>query len=372
MRVLAACSLGGAGHLRPLLPFVDAARRAGHETVVVGPAGLEAMARETGVAFVVGAEPPEVQVAPIRERLPIAPREEASVLGNRELFGRMATAAMLPDVRALCDRWPPDLVLRDPCEYASAVVAAERRIPTATIAISLAAVEWGATRVASPALEAHRAGLTDAVLAAPYVTRMPASLDPSSFRLTVRCRETDVATPRALPDWWSGDRRPVVYATFGTVISHMTIASSVFRAVLDELGGLDARVLLTVGPAFDPGDLGPLPANVHAERWVEQADVLACCDAVVCHGGSGTVYGALAAGRPLVVVPIFADQFENARSAARAGAALVVERTAQAMPGLQAAADRVLHEASFARAARRIGDEVAAAPTVDDVLRTLV
>jgi hypothetical protein len=28
MRALAACSLGGAGHLRPLVPFLDEARRA--------------------------------------------------------------------------------------------------------------------------------------------------------------------------------------------------------------------------------------------------------------------------------------------------------------------------------------------------------
>jgi hypothetical protein len=30
MRVLAACSLGGAGHLHPLLPFLGAARRLDH------------------------------------------------------------------------------------------------------------------------------------------------------------------------------------------------------------------------------------------------------------------------------------------------------------------------------------------------------
>ena len=37
MRSLAACLLGGAGHLQPLLPFLRAAREQGHETLVVGP-----------------------------------------------------------------------------------------------------------------------------------------------------------------------------------------------------------------------------------------------------------------------------------------------------------------------------------------------
>ena len=46
---------------------------------------------------------------------------------------------------------------------------------------------------------------------------------------------------------------------------------------------------------------------------------------MVCHGGSGTVLGALAADLPLVIMPLFADQFANARTLADAGAAIVVE-----------------------------------------------
>jgi hypothetical protein len=45
------------------------------------------------------------------------------------------------------------------------------------------------------------------------------------------------------------------------------------------------------------------------------------CDAVlphaalvVCHGGSGSTFGALAAGVPLVIWPLFADQFRNGRA----------------------------------------------------------
>jgi UDP:flavonoid glycosyltransferase YjiC (YdhE family) len=372
VRVLAACSLGGAGHLRPLLPFVAAAQRAGHEARVIGPAGLADMARAVGVEFVVGSEPPESDIAPIREQLPVAPRAEASILGNRELFGRMATTAMLPDMHAVIDGFAPDLLLRDPCEYASAVVAAERGLRSATVAISLAEVEWGATIVASPALEAHHAGLTDAVVAAPYITRLPATLDPSQFPTTIRCRETDLRAPQPLPDWWAGRDGPLVYVTFGTVLAHMTIARSVFRAAIDALADVDARLLLTTGRAFDPSELGGVPDHVHVEQWVEQADVLAACDAVVTHGGSGTVYGALGAGRPLVVVPLFADQFENARIAEGAGAAIVTAYGDGAMPGLRLAVERLLHEATFGTAARGIAAEVASAPTVDDVLTSLL
>jgi hypothetical protein len=45
------------------------------------------------------------------------------------------------------------------------------------------------------------------------------------------------------------------------------------------------------------------------------------------HGGSGTADGALAAGVPVVVVRLFADQFENGRRLADGGAGLVVAAT---------------------------------------------
>src|SRR5439155_16380821 len=71
VRVLAACSLGGAGHLNPLLPFLHAARRAGNETLVIAPPAMEEMVEGTGFPYRAGGEPPEADVAPIRGRLPV-------------------------------------------------------------------------------------------------------------------------------------------------------------------------------------------------------------------------------------------------------------------------------------------------------------
>jgi hypothetical protein len=65
------------------------------------------MVERSGFAFLPGGEPPESDVAPIRERLPVAPPEEASVLGNRELFARLAASAMLPAMERACSQWRP-------------------------------------------------------------------------------------------------------------------------------------------------------------------------------------------------------------------------------------------------------------------------
>ena len=181
---------------------------------------------------------------------------------------------------------------------ASAVLANQIGITAAQIAIGLADVEWGSIDLAGPALEAHRPGLTDELRSSRYATRFPASLDPSPFPRTHRFREPERAGRRSLPDWWHGSRAPIVYVSFGTVLGHMSIAAEAFRVVAHAVAEIHARVLLTVGRTFDRAQLGTLPANVHVEAWVDQADVIAEAQVLVCHGGSGTTFGTLAPVSP--------------------------------------------------------------------------
>lgn len=384
MRILAACSLGGAGHLNPLVPFLAAAKRRGDEPLVVGPPALTEMVEEIGYRFFPGGEPPEEVVAPIRERLPVAPPAEASILGNRELFGRLATRSMLEEMERTFVDWRPDFVLREPCEYSSAVVASQRGVPIAQVAISLAEAEAASITAAAPVLAEYRQGLVEELWASPYLSRFPKSLDPSPFPRTKRFREPPTGPHGELPDWWDGSDGPLVYVTFGTVLGYMSTAAHVYRTALKAVEGLEAKVLLTVGRRFDLLELGPIPSNVHVERWVEQAQVLGHADLVVCHGGPGTALGALAAGVPLVVVPLFADQFENGRRISASGAGWIVEIETRGsresrqqlgkdhVPHIRHAIDVVLAETSYREQARGLAEEMATMPTADLVLANLL
>ncbi len=141
-------------------------------------------------------------------------------------------------------------------------------------------------------------------------------------------------------------------------------------------------MLLTVGRAADVQAIGPIPANVHVEAWVPQGSVLAAAALVVCHGGSGTTFGALAAGVPLVMVPMWADQPANARAVAEAGAGVVVapgeggEDTMRApgpgdAPRIRAAIESVLGDRSYRDAARRIAGDMRSLPTIETLLASL-
>ena len=374
MRVLLA-STDGAGHFGPLRPFIDALVARGDELLIVAPPRLEATVRAMGQPFVVSGEPPAEQLTALWERVSTATGREAAMLGNRELFGRLWTTALLPTAERACREWKPQLVLHEAAEYASAIAAHRCGVPHAQVAISLAEVEADSLELAAPALAEHEDQIVERLRASPYLTRFPASLDPSPYPVTQRFREP--ALP--LPDRSAGSGAPLVYLTFGSVAGGLPNAAAVYRTALDAVAGLHARVLLTVGRGFDLDTLGPVPENTHVEAWVPQAEVLGEAALVVAHGGSGTTFGTLAAGVPLVVVPLFADQLVNAERAAEAGAAVVVEPDRDAERGmgtlgpqhvrrLRAAIETILADPSYARAASRIADEMAALPSIDDLL----
>jgi UDP:flavonoid glycosyltransferase YjiC (YdhE family) len=381
MRVLLACSLGGIGHLTPLLSLERAARRAGHETLVLVPPSLADEAARHGVLHRVGDEPPRELIDDVWGRVRAGPPQAVVGLIDRELFADACAQAMLPTARELVSSWRPGLVLHEPCEYASAVVAHETGTAQAEVGISLAVIERGVLEMVTPIIEGYGPGVADAIRTASYLSSFPASLDPSPWGDTRRFREP--ASGGALRDWWPSDDRPLVYMTFGSVIGHLPEAAEVYRTALDAASGLPARVLLTVGRETDLGSLGAVPENGHVEQWVPQADAVAEADVVVCHGGSGTTFGALAAGVPLVICPLFADQRVNARVAESAGAAIVAPRREVprgALRGLgpadvdplREAIERVLAEPAYRRAAKRIAAEMAEMPTVDEVVGELI
>ena len=100
------------------------------------------------------------------------------------------------------------------------------------------------------------------------------------------------------------------------------------------------KALFAVGDA-DPAALPDL-GEVRCERWVDQRVVLPTARAVICHAGSGTTLGALAAGTPIVAVPWFADQPFNADRIATTRTGLAVPPRPDLEIRISAALDEVL------------------------------
>ena len=255
----------------------------------------------------------------------------------------------------------------------------------ARIGVALVVSEEQLFSIAGPVLDEQQPGVSERIRSSPYLTLFPASLeDPQVSEPPVTHRFRDPAagaSSKGLPDWWPGDTRPLVYVSFGSVTGGLPVAGSIYAAALAAAARLPARVLLTVGRELDLDALGPAPANVHLERWVPQAEVFGQASVVVCHGGSGTTLGALAAGLPLVIVPLFADQPENARRVDAVGAGIAVPPDPSAPPEpirsslepipLGAAIEAVLAEPGYGRTARALAAEMQALPPTDTALAAI-
>jgi MGT family glycosyltransferase len=206
----------------------------------------------------------------------------------------------------------------------------------------------------------------------PYLTFFPASLeDPEGAAQpeTMRFRDPAWEEPpaRGDPPGPDGDE-PLVYVTFGSVAGGIEMAAHVYGAAIEAVAGLPVRALLTIGREADPGAFTDVPPNVRIERWVPQAEVLPHASAVVCHGGAGSTLGALAAGLPIVAVPLFADQPDNARRVEAVGAGVSLPPAAAAIrEGLR----RVLDDGSYLAAAQSIARELRTQPAADTAVEVL-
>jgi MGT family glycosyltransferase len=183
----------------------------------------------------------------------------------------------------------------------------------------------------------------------PHSLRDPAAPLPATGRLF---RDDGLSTAPARPR-----AEPVVYFTLGTVFN--LECGDLFARVLAGLRELPVSVVATLGDQIDPDDLGPQPATIRIERYVPQSLVLPRCSAVVCHGGSGSVLGALAHGLPLVVIPMGADQPLNAARCEALGVGRVLDALRSPPDDIRAAVAGVLDEPRYRGAAERVRDEIA-------------
>jgi UDP:flavonoid glycosyltransferase YjiC (YdhE family) len=352
--------MGGPGHLQPLLPIADAAREAGHEVAVAGRASVLPAAESLGLdVFATAAD---------RERAPKRLLEVDLEREARDLrmgFGLHLARAHAPAVRELCEDWRPDVLVCDEVDFGSLIAAERLGLPHASVVVlatgslvrqaglaeSLDTVREEHGLPPDPELEMLARYLVLSPIPPSY--RDPAFPDPATLH---------AFRPGAPASAVAATDPPTLYFTLGTEFN--LESGDLFERVLEGLGELPVQVVATVGSELDPAVLSP-PPNVRLERYVPQGETLAHASAVVCHGGSGSVLGALAHGLPLVLLPIGADQPQNAERCAVLGAGRVLDVVTATPDDVREAVSEVLSSPSYRAAAERLRDELAALPGPD-------
>lgn len=369
----------GVGHFSPLIPFAHACVRAGHDVLVVGHAEAAGAAARAGLPFQPLPEPSDEEIARFREGQQDLSVVEAMGRAVSELYVRSYATAALPEMLAAIDRWRPDVVVRESAELSSPVAAERRGIPQLEVGVGLSIQADLMLPLAAPALDELAAtvgvpaGVADRLTGSATITMAPPSLADPRDRSVHRFRAPDRGPADPLPFAWGDPATPLVYLSFGTEVPSPTrdYFPTLYTAALAQLAELPVRVLATIGERREPAELGTLPPSVRVERWLPQAQVMPHAAAMVGHGGAGSTLGALAAGVPMALIPLFADQSHNARRVAELGAGITLDHSVDPFPELGAAVQALLADETYHDRAAALAEEIHALPPVDEAASLL-
>ena len=191
------------------------------------------------------------------------------------------------------------------------------------------------------------------------IAQCPAGLDfprtalPQSFRYGAPWRLDE--PEENLPE---NDGRPLIFCSLGSLQGSRR---SLFAAMTAACAAVGARAVVAHGGGLSDREAHSLPGNPLVRAFWSQTRVLPRCSAAILHGGFNTVLDALAAGVPIVAVPLAFEQPATAARLKRIGSARVVSAAEAGKGGLEPALRLVLDDPQYRRAARLLGTDMVGA-----------
>jgi UDP:flavonoid glycosyltransferase YjiC (YdhE family) len=186
----------------------------------------------------------------------------------------------------------------------------------------------------------------------PEIADYPRSrpLAPTWHRLESSVRETE--EPWEVPDALRDREGALVYLSLGSLGSADV---ELMRRLVAVLADTPHRYIVSKGPRADEFDL---PDNMWGEARIPQTSIIPLCDLVITHGGNNTTTEAFHFGKPMIVLPLFWDQYDNAQRVDELGFGVRLDTYAFADHELRGAVERLLGDedlrARMAAAGERI------------------
>jgi MGT family glycosyltransferase len=181
--------------------------------------------------------------------------------------------------------------------------------------------------------------------------RRSTPLGPRWRNLQTCVRSTDAEWEPPEPDG-----RALVYVSMGSLGS---ADLALMRQLVAGLADTPHRYVVSKGPQHAEYELAD---NMIGEEFLPQTSVLPHVDAVITHGGNNTTTECMWFGKPMLVLPIFWDQHDNAQRVDEAGYGVRL-RTYECADGeLAEAVDRVLTDEPLRARCSAAGERLRRAP----------
>ncbi len=389
------CVQPARGHVGPTKPVVEALVAAGHEVAVVTGARYREAFEKLGATVAVLPEEADFDETDLNGSIPGRAGLSGLKLARFELAHFVRA---MPAQLSVIDEQPADVVLCDPLMMAGLALV---RRPQRPRLLTLGFLPFMPPVPTGPPGHPVRGALFKTLV--PWVTgpaqKLAADLlggDPgmlftdwplrSDGVLQMTCpgfeyprpgvplhfigpTTVSAASEHPLPPWWADldDGRPVVHVTQGTVANDDL--GRLVEPAIDALAGEDVLVVATT--CGTPLRSGPLPDNVRVADFLPYDELLPRCAAVVSNGGYGGVNHALRYGVPLVVVGASEDKREVAARVTWSGAGIGRARAKASPRALRQAVRAVLDDPRYRTRARELAAEMAAGPTMDEVVKLI-
>jgi MGT family glycosyltransferase len=152
---------------------------------------------------------------------------------------------------------------------------------------------------------------------------------------------------------WTDDQRPLVLVGLSSTFQNQ---AALLQRIIDALSTLPVRAIVTTGPAIDPAEF-VAAANVRVVRSAPHGPLIDEAAAVVTHCGHGTTLKSLAAGVPMVCIPMGRDQDDTAARVVHHGAGIRLSPNASAGT-IRAAVTKVLGREEYRAAAGKLATAI--------------
>jgi len=187
---------------------------------------------------------------------------------------------------------------------------------------------------------------------ADYVDARP--LDDSWTRMDSSVRETDeeYEVPAEVAN--RPDDSALVYLSLGSLGGADV---ELMQRLVDVLATTRHRYIVSKGPQADRITLAD---NMVGAQMLPQTKVIPQVDLVISHGGNNTVTETLHFGKPLIILPLFWDQYENAQRIDELGFGVRLDTYKFADDELTGAVDRLLADTELRARLSAIGAAIRA------------
>lgn len=393
----------GGGVLPPELGLAKRLIARGHDVHVIADPAAEAAARATGATY-----SPWVK-APHKHSL--APEEDiirdwelsplASFRKALDVFVCGPAAEFAADTLAVLDHFAADVVLADFMMIGSQIAAEARKLPVGVLMPNINMRPGRGVPPVGPGLMPAKGplgALRDAIVRGvgnriwakglPGLNRARTSvglapldsiwkqfdqarrvfvLTSASFDFTPREQQTNVryvgpilddpswAGTSWTPPWPAGNQDPIVLVGLSSTYQDQLAA---LRNVVAALAALPVRALVTLGPSLAADAVTSPAPHIVIVPTAPHGLVFPHCAAAITHCGHGTTIRALAAGVPLVCMPMGRDQNDTAARVVARRAGVRVKPTAS-VQAIRGAVETVLRDPQYAAGAASLRDAFA-------------